>query len=91
MSERNYLYLKNGTDIVQQQQYRGDAERARLVEKWKRLYGKKFLSLTIVDEAPEKKEKYKPVKDDKYRYAGFHMKYKNSYKGSNLKSWGYKD
>lgn len=91
MSERNYLYLMNGNDLVQQQQYRGDSERVKLIEKWKHMYGKKFLSLTIIDEAPEKKEKYKPVKDDKYKYAGFHLKHKNSYKGSNLKNWGYKD
>jgi hypothetical protein len=92
MSLRHYLYLKNGNEIVQQQQYRGDMERGRLIEKWKHLYGKKFLSLTVIDEAPDKKEKYKPVKEDKYQYAGFHIKLKKSYRGSSLnKSWGYKD
>jgi hypothetical protein len=92
MALRNYLYLKNGNELVQLQQYRGDKERERLIEKWKRLYGKKFLSLTVIDEAPEKREKYKPVKEDKYRYAGFHIKPKKSHVGSNLnKSWGYKD
>jgi len=82
----------NGNDLVQLQQYRGDNERAKLVEKWKHMYGKKFLSLKLVEEVPQKKKKYKPVKEDKYEYAGFHIKPKKSHIGSNLnKSWGYKD
>lgn len=49
------LVLMNGDDVVQRREYADSARKAKLIESWKKTYGKKFSQLTVYDEIPLKK------------------------------------
>lgn len=59
MKER-YIYLKNSEGTLKQEMFRCESHRLKILEKWRKLYGKKFSEL-IIEEEPEIK-KYKPKK-----------------------------
>jgi archaellin len=67
MSNR-YIYLKNGNELVRQEQFNCESKKLKIVEKWKSQYGKKFSQLTVVEDAVVKKEKYKAPKENKKSY-----------------------
>jgi hypothetical protein len=50
MSDR-YVYLKNGDDLVKQEQFSCESDKLKIIAKWKKLYGKKFNELKIEEEA----------------------------------------
>lgn len=88
MSER-YIYLKNGDELVKQEKCKGQAHKEQIIEKWKKLYGKKFEQLTIEEDAPEVKEKYTPKVNNKF-YGSINFNRKRN--TTNIrKDWGYKD
>lgn len=67
MSER-YIYLKNADGILKQEMFRYESHRLKIVEKWKKLYGRKFSELTIEEEPEVKKEKPGRPKAGKVAY-----------------------
>lgn len=90
MSER-YIYLKNGNDLVKQEKFKDQHRRVKIVDKWKKMYGKKFADLTITEDPEIKKEKPAKLKSGKHTYGHLFNNGKKSYKGF-TKSWnGYKD
>jgi len=85
-----YVYLKNGKDLVAQQQFSCEAKKEAIIEKWKKLYGKKFQQLTVQEELPEMKEKYKSPKANKKFYGSINFNRKRNI--TNIrKDWGYRD
>lgn len=90
MSER-YIYLKNGNELVRQEMFRDQHRRNQIVDKWKKMYGKKFSDLTVTEDPEVKKEKPVKLKAGKYSYGHLFNNGKKSYKGF-TKNWnGYKD
>lgn len=89
MNER-YVYLKNGDEIVKQQQFSCESMKLKIIEKWKSWYGKKFNGLTIAEDPIVKKEKYKPPKGNKQMYGHINFNRKKS-KISSVNFSGYKD
>lgn len=90
-----YLYLKNCFhEIVKQELFDGPAKKQLLIDKWRKLYGKKFSQLSIEEEMPEMKEKYAPPKGSRIEYAKYKRNAvsKNSVcKSFNKGMYGYKD
>lgn len=89
MSNR-YLYLKNADgDIVKQEQFGCTAKKQKIIDKWRKLYGKKFEDLTVQEDPPELKEKYKPKANNNF-YGSMNLNRKRNI--TNIrKDWGYKD
>jgi hypothetical protein len=89
MSER-YIYLKNGDDTVKQQMFRCESEKQKVIEKWKALYGKKFLYLSVTWDPEVKKVRSKKLKAfNPYGHIVFAAK--KSTKGFYKSLNGYKD
>lgn len=90
MNER-YVYLKNGDAIVLQQHFSCESEKQKIIEKWKKLYGKKFSDLTIEEDPKGEKVKQKKSKASAFTYGHIMTTGKKNFKGF-IKSWnGYKD
>jgi hypothetical protein len=80
MSER-YIYLKNDGGTIQQQMFRCESERLKIIDKWKKLYGKKFSDLTVVEDPEVKKEKYKRKKTGVHDFSDIVFAAKKSTRG----------
>jgi hypothetical protein len=86
-----YIYLKNGADIVKQELLKGPAHKEQIIDKWRKLYGKKFESLHVIEDAPAVKKKKEKRRSSKYSYGHLLSTGKKSNKGF-TRSWnGYKD
>lgn len=86
-----YVYLKNGDEIVKQEKFSCESIRQKIIEKWRKLYGKKFAGLTITEDPRVIKQKQNKTKASRYAYGHILSTGKRSAKGFN-KSWnGYKD
>lgn len=90
MSER-YIYLKNGDQTVKQTMFRCESERLGIIDKWKKLYGKKFYDLTVIEDPEIKKSKQKKPKDDVYDFSHIKFAGKKSTRGFYKSLNGYKD
>lgn len=90
MNER-YVYLKNGNETVKQEKFDYESKRLKIIEKWKKLYGKRFDGLVVIEDPKIKKPKQEKPKASRYAYGHILSTGKRSAKGFN-KSWnGYKD
>lgn len=90
MSQR-YIYLKNEGGTIQQRLFRSDSERLKIIEKWKKLYGKKFSELAVIEEPEIKKEKHRKPKTDVFDFSHIVFAAKKSTRGFNKSLNGYKD
>lgn len=85
-----YIFLFNGNELVKQEQFSCESKKVSIIEKWKKMYGKKFEDLTVQEEAPEVKEKYKSPKANNKFYGNINLGKKRNI--TNIrKDWGYKD
>lgn len=63
-----YIYLQNGDEIIKQEKFDCEPRKQRLIDKWKKYYGRKFADLTILEEPKGIKEKHAKRKNIKYSY-----------------------
>jgi hypothetical protein len=90
MSER-YMYLKNGDELVSQRMFHCEARRLKIVDKWKKLYGKRFADLSITVDPEVKKEKTDKPKASGHEYGHVFNNYKKSFNKFNGGRNGYGD
>lgn len=56
-----YLYLKNkSNELVRQERFSCQTTKRRIIDKWKKVYGKKFDDLIVEEQKPHIIEKYNP-------------------------------
>lgn len=67
MSNR-YIYLKNGDEIIKQQQFGCANHRQAIIDNWKKLYGRKFNDLVVQEEPKPVRQKKGRPKATKYAY-----------------------
>lgn len=69
MKEPLYIYLKTHFgEIVNQERFRYQRRKNDIIEKWKRMYGKKFDDLVVEEQAPKPKEIRVPKKKNIPKY-----------------------
>lgn len=90
MSER-YIYLKNNEGVLRQERARGWVHRSQIIEKWKKLYGKKFSELIIEEDPEVKKERHKKHKGGNDPFSHISFAAKKSTRGFNKSLNGQKD
>lgn len=90
MSER-YVYLKNKDGIIRQEMFRCNSQRLQIIDKWRKLYGKKFTELLIIEDPEIKKGKKKKTKEGNNPFGHIVFAAKKSTRGFRKSLNGYKD